>query len=170
MDLRCFQQSEAQKYQTLRSAADFKKFLGLSRNFLSLARNFPDNIGTVYNFPKLLSLSGCPSKTDFRAIRKNFPNGQKLYGRQCRHADGVFGPLPAILILTLNFLMADRFYKVVQKRRTLRAQLFLRVELSTEQADVIKQLQGNSRLSLHGEDGDGDGGHLAAVSERKSHL
>ena len=38
--------------------------------------------------------------------------------------------LPAILILVLNFLMADRFYKVVQKRRTLRARLFMRVKLS----------------------------------------
>ena len=35
--------------------------------------------------------------------------------------------LPAIFILVLNFLMADRFYKVVQKRRTLRARLFMQV-------------------------------------------
>lgn len=61
--------------------------------------------------------------------------------------------LPSILLLVLNLLMADRFYKVVQRRRAMRARVFMR---------------GSSRLSLHGEEEGSEAPQVAAVISRRA--
>ena len=76
----------------------FQTVLKLSR----LSQNFPDCPETFQTVQKLYILSGifpdlCYVLTFFGAnfvdTCKNFPDAQKLSGRQCRHADGVFLPL-----------------------------------------------------------------------------
>jgi len=73
------------------------------------SENFPDSPETFQTIWKLSRLSGnfpdCPEtfqtytmfwldfSVNFVDTRKNFPDAQKLSGRQCRRADGVFLPL-----------------------------------------------------------------------------
>ena len=81
------------------------------RNFSKLSGNFPDCPETFQTVRTLSRLSGnfpdCPEtfqtvgklsswldlRVNFVYMRKNFPDTQKLSGRQCRRADGVFLPL-----------------------------------------------------------------------------